>query len=295
LQMIFSDLSNLYENNLYLEDLFVLLNMPKTSYENSGSKKITDKNIEIKIENLSFKYPDSDKFVLRNINMTISPGQSMALVGRNGAGKTTLTKLLCGLYAPTEGRILINNIPLNELDIDSYRKLISIVFQDFSYYHFTARENIGFGDLNNLNDLDKIKISAKKAGADSFIVDLPNGYEQQIGKQFEQGVSLSVGQFQKLALARAFMRDAPIMILDEPTASSDTEAEIKLFKQIEHLVENKTVILISHRFSTVRIAKRIFVIDKGKIIEDGSHEDLMKIKDGTYARLYKMQKESYEN
>ncbi|MFH1960688.1 MAG: ABC transporter ATP-binding protein, partial [Patescibacteria group bacterium] len=294
LQMIFSDLATLYENNLYLEDLFVLLNMPKESFEQIGGKKIDNKEIEIKIENLSFSYPGSSKLVLKNINMVIKPKESVALVGHNGAGKTTFVKLLCGLYTPTSGQILINGIPLSELDLASYRQLVSIVFQDFSYYHFTAKENIGFGDLDNLHNDEKIISASKKAGAHEFISGLANGYKQQIGKHFEGGVNLSMGQFQKLALARAFMKDSSVMILDEPTASSDTKAELKLFSHIEKIADKKSLILISHRFSTVKIAQKIYVIEKGEIIEEGNHRSLMD-KGGIYAKLYTMQAESYKD
>lgn len=294
IRRIFRNLSGLYEENLYLNDLFEFLNLKESSFEPVGGQKINGKELEVKIEGLSFKYPDSKNFVLKNINLTIKPGESLALVGKNGAGKTTLVKLLCGLYRPTSGRILINGNPLDTLDLEAYRRKIGVVFQDFSYYQFTASENIGFGSLEDLNNQDKIIAAAKKAGAHEFIEKLPNGYRQLIGRQFESGINLSMGQMQRLALARAFMSDAPLMILDEPTSASDAEAEAKLYEQIEKIAEEKSLLLISHRFSTVKIAHQIYVIDKGKIIESGSHDQLLK-KNGTYARLYKTQARGYRD
>jgi len=294
IRRIFRNLSGLYEENLYLNDLFEFLSLGESSFEKIGGRVIKGKDLEIKIENLSFKYPGNKDLVLNKVNMVIKPGKSMALVGKNGAGKTTLVKLICGLYQPTSGRILVNGQPLETLDLEAYRRQIGIVFQDFSYYHFSAGENIGFGKLERLKNQKMIESSARKAGADDFIKELPKGYQQRIGKQFEGGINLSVGQLQRLALARAFMADAPLMILDEPTSASDAEAEAKLYEQIEEMAEERSLFLISHRFSTVKIAHHIYVIDKGKIIEDGSHEELLK-KNGAYAKLYKTQAKGYKD
>jgi len=294
IRRIFRNLSGLYEENLYLNDLFEFLSLSESSFEKAGGQKVSEDKLEIKIEDLSFKYPGSKKFVLKKINMNIKPGESLALVGKNGAGKTTLVKLLCGLYQPTSGRILINGQPLETLDLEVYRRQIGIVFQDFSYYQFSAAENIGFGKLEELNNQKKIINAAKKAGAHEFIEKLPKGYKQRIGKQFEGGINLSMGQMQRLALARAFMADAPLMILDEPTSASDAEAEAKLYEQIEKIAEEKSLLLISHRFSTVKIAHKIYVIDQGKIIESGSHEQLLK-KNDAYAKLYKIQAKGYKD
>lgn len=294
LERIFRHISGLYENSLYLNDLFEFLNLEPSRFEQGGEEIVTGKEIEIVIEDLSFKYLGSDQLVLRGIDMTIKPGESVALVGKNGAGKTTLVKLLCGLYQPTGGRILVNGISLENLDLEEYRKLISVIFQDFSFYHFTAAENIGFGNPKRVKDLPAIRQAAKKAGAHEFIEQYPKKYKQMMGKQFEGGIMPSIGQLQKLALARAFMKDVPIMIMDEPTASSDPEAELALFKQIKKFSEDKSLILISHRFSTVKIAKKIYVIEDGRITESGSHQELLD-QGGTYARLYTIQAEGYKD
>lgn len=290
---IFSGLSDLYENNLYLSDLFEFFNFNESSFERRGTIKLGSSNLEIRLENVSFKYPGTHKLVLKDLNMVIRPGESVAIVGRNGAGKTTLVKLLCGFYEPTKGKILINSIPLEKLDLEEYRKLLGIMFQDFCYYHFSAAENIGFGKLQELHNKRKIVEASKKSGAHTFIDKFPYKYDQQIGKLFDKGVGLSIGQFQKLALARVFMSSAPLMILDEPTASADAEAELSLFKQIEQFSKDKALLLISHRFSTVRISKKIYVIDDGKIIEEGSHKELLKRK-GLYSRLYNIQAQGYK-
>jgi len=294
IRRIFRNLSALYEENLYLNDLFEFLNLSESFFEKSGGKITAGNNLEIKIENLSFQYPGSKEYVLKNINLEIRPGESLALVGKNGAGKTTLVKLLCGFYEPTDGRILVNGQDLKLLDLEEYRKKIGVVFQDFSYYNFSAGENIGFGRLEEINNHKKIEAAAQKAGAREFIEKLPKKYNQLIGKQFEGGINLSIGQLQRLALARAFMADAPLMILDEPTSASDAEAEAKLYGQIEKIAEEKSLLLISHRFSTVKIAEKICVIDKGKIIEVGSHAELLK-KGGSYAKLYRIQAKGYKD
>lgn len=294
LRRIFRAFSELYENNLYLTDLYEFINMQPNKLESNRGKRFSARNLTIQVKDLCFKYPGSEKFVLKNINLTVSPGESIAIVGKNGAGKTTLVKLISGLYEPIEGEILVNGVPISEINIHDYRKHIGLIFQDFSYFHFKVKDNIGFGDLTHKDNMQAIKAAAKKAGAEEFIEQLPNKYNQQVGKLFEGGTNFSIGQFQKLALARAFMKNAPLLILDEPTASSDPEAELKLFKQLIKTAKHQALILISHRFSTVKIAQKIYVIDNGRIVEQGSHAELMK-RNGVYAKLYSIQAEGYRD
>jgi ATP-binding cassette subfamily B protein len=229
---------------------------------------------------------------LRDINLTIRPGEKIALVGHNGAGKTTLIKLLSRLYDPTEGAILIDGINIRELDPLDLRQRIGVIFQDFVRYHLPARENIGFGQIEKLAGMEQIIEAARKSGAHSIIENLPEGYETMLGRWFHGGHELSVGQWQKIALARAFMRDAEILVLDEPTASLDAETEYEIFRNFQELTEGKMAILISHRFSTVRMADRIVVIQKGRLAELGSHRELLR-QEGIYARLFSLQAEGY--
>jgi ATP-binding cassette subfamily B protein len=213
-------------------------------------------------------------------------------VGHNGAGKTTLIKLLSRLYDTTEGPILIDGIDIRELDPLAFRRRIGVIFQDFVRYHVPARENIGFGEIDKLNDTERIIQAAGKSGAHSIIENLPGGYETILGRWFHGGHELSLGQWQKIALARAFMREAEILVLDEPTASLDAETEYEIFRNFQELTDGKMAILISHRFSTVRMADRIVVIRDGRIAEIGSHAELLS-QEGTYAQLFRMQAEGY--
>jgi ATP-binding cassette subfamily B protein len=246
----------------------------------------------IEFRGVGFRYPESEEWALHDINLTMRAGEKIALVGPNGAGKTTLIKLLTRLYDPTEGTILIDGIDIRELDPVDLRQRIGVIFQDFVRYHLPASENIGFGQIEALDNMDQIIASARKSGAHSIVESLPEGYQTMLGRWFHGGHELSVGQWQKIALARAFMRDAEILVLDEPTSSLDAETEYEIFRHFQELTVGKMAILISHRFSTVRMADRIVVIQEGRIAEIGSHQELLR-QEGIYAHLFSMQAEGY--
>jgi len=285
--------SSIYENNLFMSNFFEYLAMtPQLAI--AAQPKVLPAILRdgIEFREVGFRYPDNDAWALRGVNLTIRPGEKIALVGHNGAGKTTLIKLLSRLYDPTEGAILIDGIDVREVDPLVLRQKIGVIFQDFVRYHVPARENIGFGQIEAVADLERIIDSARKSGADTIIDGLPDHYETMLGRWFHGGHELSLGQWQKIALARAFMRDAEILVLDEPTASVDAQSEYEIFRHFQELTAGKMAILISHRFSTVRMADRIAVIEGGAISEIGSHQELVD-RAGTYARLFSMQAEGY--
>jgi len=246
----------------------------------------------LEFRGVSFRYEGHDNWALSDINLTIRPGEKVALVGPNGAGKTTLIKLLTRLYDPTEGQILLDGIDLRDYDPVELRQRIGVIFQDFVRYHLAASENVGFGQVEALDDRPRIERAAAKSGADPVIRGLPEGYETTLGRWFNKGRDLSGGEWQKIALARAFMRDCEVIVLDEPTAALDAENELRVFQQFRELTADKIAVLISHRFSTVRMADHIFVIEEGRISEQGAHSDLLLL-GGTYARLFTLQAESY--
>jgi ATP-binding cassette, subfamily B, bacterial len=247
----------------------------------------------IEFRNVSFRYPKTDRYILKNFNLTIQSGQKVALVGENGAGKTTIIKLLLRFYDVTDGEILLNGINIKDVSLDEWHKYIGALFQDFIKYQFTFKENVYFGNTTKTNDEKLLKNAIQKSGADTYLQSLPKNINQVLGKMFEDGIDLSGGQWQKLALARAFFRNAPILVLDEPTSAIDAKAEYEIFENVQKLQNDKTVIIISHRFSTVRNADRILVLDEGNIIEEGNHAKLMK-KNGLYAELFNIQAQGYK-
>ncbi len=246
----------------------------------------------ITFRNVSFHYPGSERQVLNNFSLSIRPGEHVALVGENGCGKSTLVKLLCRLYEPDSGEIFIDGIDYRTIELEALRKNIAVVFQDYVHYHMSGRDNIRIGHIDIADDDERIELAAKRSGAHQVLERLEGGYDAMLGNLFDGGRELSLGEWQKIAIARAFLRDAPIMILDEPTSALDVEAEYELFEQFNELTKGKAALIISHRLSTVRMADRIVVFMEGKTAEEGSHEELMQ-KDGIYARLYRMQSELY--
>jgi ATP-binding cassette subfamily B protein len=240
------------------------------------------------VEDVHFTYPSGSRPALRGVTLGINRGEIVALVGENGSGKTTLAKLLCALHRPTIGRITWDGVDVADLDPDSVRDRIAVLFQDFLHFHLTARDNIGFGRIDRRDDLAAIRAAATRAGIDLALRALPEGYESRLGPEWLGGTDLSGGQWQRLALARAFFRDAPLVVLDEPTAALDPRAERDLFDAVRGLYQGRTVLLISHRYSTVRSADRIIVLRDGQIVESGDHHSLMAA-DGLYAELYTLQ------
>ena len=285
--------NGMYEDNLYLSNLTEYLNhkVPETTGNKTAGPDPSD---GIRIENVSFFYPGSDIPALNEVNLHIRPGESLAIVGENGSGKTTLIKLLTRLYQPSEGTIYLEGLDLKEWDIDTLRKKIGVIFQDFARYQLLVGENIGIGDVDELEQDELIEKAAEKGMADEFVKDLPQGYKTQLGTWFRDGKELSGGQWQKIALSRAFMRSkADILILDEPTAAIDARAEAEIFSHFRDLTANKISIIISHRFSTVRMADHIIVLEKAEILEQGSHEGLL-ASGGQYATLFNLQAQGYQ-
>ncbi len=290
----FRSINQVYDNSLYVSSIFDLFDLqPRLVNSPTAQRLELSKPPVIEFKNITFRYKGSKSAILQNFSLTIKPGEKIALVGENGAGKSTLIKLLVRFYDPEEGEVLINDINLKDLDITDWHKNIGVLFQDFNRYEYTVKENIQFGKIDSATDDNLLNEAVKSSGASDVVDSLEKRYEQMLGKTFKEGIDLSTGQWQKIALARAFYRNAPILVLDEPTASIDAKAEAEIFDRVEKLSRDKTVIIISHRFSTVRQADRILVLDEGKIIEQGSHAELMQ-KKGLYSELFELQAKGYK-
>jgi ATP-binding cassette subfamily B protein len=290
---LFDNVNKLYENGLFMENLFSFLELKETGERiPSVDSPQTTSSQGIEFRNVSFRYPSHEKPVLKNISFMVSVGEKVAVVGENGSGKTTLMKLLAGLYEPTEGEILLHGKNLQSYPPDVLRKKIGIIFQDYVRYQTTIRDNVGFGSVDDLGDQARIERAASQGGGSEVVDSLPDGWETTLGGWFQKGRELSGGQWQKVALSRAFMREGEVIILDEPTSALDAEKEYEIFKRFKDLTEGRTAFLVSHRFSTVRMADRIIVLKNGEIEESGTHTDLTARK-GTYARLFELQAEGY--
>lgn len=293
LQGILSSLTGLYADNLFLSNLYEFLDLKRTVPEPAVAQPVPKPmRIGIVLDHVSFQYPGDARKAIEDVSLTIRPGEVVALVGENGSGKTTLIKLMCRLYDPTGGSITFDGVDLRQFETHALRREIAIIFQDYTRYYLSAEENIWLGNVALPPDRERVAAAARRSGADEVIRGLPRGYDTILGKMFADGEELSVGEWQKVALARAFMRDAQILVLDEPTSSMDAKAEYEVFQSFRKLVAGRTAILISHRFSTVRMADRIYVLQHGRVIEGGSHDELIRA-GGTYARLFEMQAQHY--
>jgi len=293
IQQIFSTLSGVADQALFLTDLLAFFEMQPTIRSKPNAlpaPRPIQRGFEFR--NVSFAYPGSERLILRNLNFTLSPGDRVALIGENGEGKTTIVKLITRLYDPTHGQVLLDGIDLREYDLDDLYREIGVIFQDFMRYEMTARENIATGRIEALDETQEIKLAAHKSLADGVIAKLPLKYEQQLGRRFETGVDLSGGEWQKLALARAYLRDAQLLVLDEPTAALDARSEFEVFERFAELTEGKMALFISHRFSTVRMADRIVVLAGGQMVEEGDHRQLIAL-GGRYAEMFELQAASY--
>ncbi|MBK8185198.1 MAG: ABC transporter ATP-binding protein [Candidatus Competibacteraceae bacterium] len=289
-----SELAELYQNNLFLSTLYEFLDVPKTIPEPSNPKEIPRPyQSGLRVENVSFRYPGTNQLILKGVEMAIQPGEIIALVGRNGSGKTTLTKLLCRLYDPDMGQITIDGLDMRDFRIEDLRREISVVYQDFGRYHMTARENILLARPELQPDNPAIIKAAQWAGIHDKLIELPDGYDTVLSRTFTDGAELSIGQWQKLALARAFVRDSQLILLDEPTSALDAASEFEFFEKFREMARGRSALIISHRFSTVRLADRIYVLDGGRLIEQGNHEELIAL-DGLYAHLFHQQSSYYQ-
>jgi ATP-binding cassette subfamily B protein len=290
---ILSNSASIYEQSLFLQDLFTFLEMTPRVRNVEGARAVPQPIRQgFRFENVGFRYPGTERWALRGATFDLNRGERIALVGENGAGKTTLVKLLARLYDPSEGRILLDGVDLREYDIESLRQSIGVIFQDFVRYDAIARENIAVGHIQSLSDSDRIQNAASRSLAASVVEKLDAGYDQMLGRRFDGGTNLSGGEWQKIALARAYMRDAQVLILDEPTASLDARAEYEVFQRFTELTAGRMAVLISHRFSTVRMADRILVLENGVVMEDGSHEALV-ARCCKYAELFSLQAAGY--
>lgn len=293
LESILGRFNSISQGALYLNDLFDFYKITPAIVSPAKPRPIPNPIQEgFTFENVGFKYPNSERWANRHLSFTLKVGEKLALVGENGSGKTTLVKLLARLYDPDEGRILLDGHDLKEYDLTELRQQIGVIFQDFQRFQFTAGDNIAVGGIESINKQNHLERAAEQSLADTVIEKLPLKYGQPLGRRFAKGVELSGGEWQKVALARAYLREANVIILDEPTAALDARAEYEVFRRFAELTKGKTAVLISHRFSTVRMADRILVLDKGELLEIGSHEELLAM-NGRYAELFRLQAEGY--
>jgi ATP-binding cassette subfamily B protein len=293
LEGILNRFTSVSQGAIYLQDLFEFFEIVPQLVRPANPRPFPRPIREgFTFEDVGFRYLHSERWANRHLNFTLRPGEKLALVGENGAGKTTLIKLLTRLYDPTEGRILLDGVDLREYDPNDLRGQAGVIFQDFLRYQMTMAQNIAVGDIARKDDRQLIEVSAQRSLADSLLDKLPGRYDQELGRRFRQGVELSGGEWQKVALARAYMRDAQLLILDEPTAALDARAEYEVFQRFAELTRGRTAVLISHRFSTVRMADRILVLGKGEMLEMGSHEELLRA-GGRYAELFHLQAQGY--
>jgi ATP-binding cassette subfamily B protein len=293
IQRVLLSLSQIFEQSLYLDDLFSFLALEPGIRPVPGARPVPNPILRgFSFENVGFRYPGAEQWAVRGLDFTLAPGERLALVGENGAGKTTLVKLLARLYDPSEGRILLDGVDLRDYDLASLRRNVGVIFQDFVRYDFLLRENIAVGNIARLEDEPRIESAAARSLADTVAARLPGRYGQMLGRRFEGGVDLSGGEWQKVALARAYMREAQLLILDEPTAALDARAEYEVFLRFSELTRGRMAVLISHRFSTVRMADRILVLRGGELVEQGTHEDLLAL-GGLYSELFQLQAAGY--
>ena len=293
IQQIFSTLSGIADQALFLTDLIAFFEMRPTIRSKANALPAPRPILRgFEFRNVSFAYPGSPRLILNGLNFHLRPGERVALIGENGQGKTTIVKLITRLYDPTEGQVLLDGIDLREYDLEDLYREIGVIFQDFMRYEMTARENIAVGRIEEIDNLPLLRLSAEKSMADEVVARLQGDYDQMLGRRFEGGVDLSGGEWQKVALARAYLRDAQVLILDEPTAALDARSEFEVFQRFAELTTGKMALFISHRFSTVRMADRIVVLENGRITEDGSHDQLTHL-GGRYAEMFELQAASY--
>jgi len=294
LQQLATDLAGVVENSLFLDDYNSFLRITPTRLQPlRGWAAAPPVRRDVSFDGVSYRYPGAEEDALHEVSLQLPAGRTIALVGENGAGKTTLVKLLTGLYEPRSGTISADGIDLRSVDADAWRRQIAVIFQDFIHYALTVRENIGFGQVDQLQDRERIAQAAERGGAGGLIARLPAAYDTMLGRVMDEGAQLSGGEWQRIALARAFIRDAPVLVLDEPTSALDARAEFETFRVLRELTRDRAVLLISHRFSTVRLADYIYVLERGRIVEAGSHEELLRF-GGRYAELFELQAAGYQ-